>query len=430
MEARKSIVVLGAGFGGLRAALRLGRYLKAYKLADKYEVVLIDKNEYHTYTPTLYEIATTSKETANFFHLKEIVTFNVASLVAWLPIRFIKAEVTNIDVANGDVHLSTGERLVFCNLLLALGAQTNYFDIPGLKENSLALKTFHDAVMLREVMTTKVMERENSPLRIVIGGGGSTGVELAGEIKLWLCGPTAEIKNTCSTSIEIIDGASTVLSVFDPRLIVRAQKRLTELGIATRTNERIASVSKNELTLQSGTTIPFDILVWTGGVKANQLAYAASMKRDQNGKVLTGHDMQCIPESTDLRFHGSIYGIGDSICFINPKTNTPVPGTARAAMVQATIAAHNIMQEILFAEGKIEKANIKAYEPENYPYVIPIGGKFAIAKLGSVIISGFWGWVLKGLVELNYLFSIMPLRRAIPVWFKGLSIFIKNDRLG
>jgi hypothetical protein len=176
------------------------------------------------------------------------------------------------------------------------------------------------------------MERENSPLRIVIGGGGSTGVELAGEIKLWLCGPTAEIKNTCSTSIEIIDGASTVLSVFDPRLIVRAQKRLTELGIATRTNERIASVSKNELTLQSGTTIPFDILVWTGGVKANQLAYAASMKRDQNGKVLTGHDMQCIPESTDLRFHGSIYGIGDSICFINPKTNTPVPGTARAAM--------------------------------------------------------------------------------------------------
>jgi NADH dehydrogenase len=140
--------------------------------------------------------------------------------------------------------------------------------------------------------------------------------------------------------------------------------------------------------------------------------------------------MQCIPESADLRFHGSIYGIGDSICFINPKTNTPVPGTARAAMTQATIAAHNIMQEILFAEGKISKANVKAYEPKNYPYVIPIGGKFAIAKLGSVIVSGFWGWVLKGLVELNYLFSIMPFRRAIPIWFKGLSIFIKNDRLG
>ncbi len=430
MEARKSIVVLGAGFGGLRAALRLGRYLKAYKLADKYEVVLIDKNDYHTYTPTLYEIATTSKETANFFNLKEIVTFNVASMIAWLPIRFIKAEVTNIDVAHGDIHLSTGERLIFCNLLLALGSQTNYFDIPGLKENSQALKTFHDAVMLREVMTTKVMERENSPLRIVIGGGGSTGVELAGEIKLWLCGPTAEIKNTCSTSIEIIDGAPSVLSAFDPRLVARAEKRLKKLGIAVRTNERIASVSQNSLLLKSGATVPFDILVWTGGVKANQLAYAASMKRDQSGKVLTGHDMQCVPEADNLRFHGSIYGIGDSICFINPKTNAPVPGTARAAMIQATIAAHNIMQEILVAEGKIKQVNLKSYVPLNYPYVIPIGGKFAIAKLGSFIISGFWGWVLKGLIELNYLFSIMPLRRAIPIWFKGLSIFIKNDRLG
>jgi len=70
------------------------------------------------------------------------------------------------------------------------------------------------------------------------------------------------------------------------------------------------------------------------------------------------------------------------------------------------------------------------YKPRNYPYIIPVGGKFAIAKIGPFVISGFWAWVLKGLVELNYLLTIMPFWKAIKIWLKGLKIFIQNDRLG
>ncbi len=100
-----------------------------------------------------------------------------------------------------------------------------------------------------------------------------------------------------------------------------------------------------------------------------------------------------------------------------------VPMVARAAIIQGTIAAKNIIRDI---RGQ---PHLK-YAPKNYPYIIPVGGKYAIAKIGPVITCGFFGWILKGLVELNYLFSIMPNVRALKIWLKGLKIFIQNDRLG
>jgi len=122
--------------------------------------------------------------------------------------------------------------------------------------------------------------------------------------------------------------------------------------------------------------------------------------------------------------------LGDAVCFYNPKTQKPVPGVARAAISQANVVAHNIFEEIKKELNPHYQLRIKNYHPMEYPYVIPVGGKFAVAKIGPLIISGFFGWVLKGLVELNYLLSIMPLHRALIIWLKGLWIFIQNDRLG
>src|SRR3972149_2545684 len=108
MTDKKSIVILGAGFGGLKAAFDLNRLLKRHKLADQYEIALIDRNSYHTYTPTLYEIATTSKETANYIGLKQIVTFEIAYLVKKTNIEFLKAEIKELDLIGGDIHFTNG----------------------------------------------------------------------------------------------------------------------------------------------------------------------------------------------------------------------------------------------------------------------------------------------------------------------------------
>ncbi|MDP3947537.1 MAG: FAD-dependent oxidoreductase [bacterium] len=442
----RTIIILGVGFGGLRAATKIAKKLQRLDLLDRYEVVLIDRNDYHTYTPTLYEIATTSKETADAIKLKSIVAFPVSALIAGLPIRFIKAEVELLDLKEGDVHLSNGQKLVFDCLVFALGSETNFFDIPGLKEHALDLKTFAGALKIRDALTkrpagphTKTFgvgaggapaspSSQGGPLRVVIGGGGSTGVELGAEILEWAC-ETKE-KKACLTTVTIIEVGPSILGGFDPRVVRAVETRLEKLGVAIETGETIESVATKEIQLKSGRRIPYDVLVWAGGVRASRTLSAMPLKREKRGRIEVGETLECLPETPDLKLHGEIYGLGDAICFYDPATKRPMPGVARAAIIQADIVAHNAIEDIKATEGISRKIRHKVYRPMNYPYIIPVGGKYAVAKFGPVIIKGFMGWVLKGLVEFYYLKSIMPLGKTLRTWFAGLKIFIQNDRLG
>lgn len=419
---KKSIVILGAGFGGLKAAFELGKLLRRHNLTEQYEITLVDRNSYHTYTPTLYEIATTSKETTNYIGLKHIVAFEIAELVKKTGVKFLKAEIKELDLIGGDIHFANGTSLKFNNLIIALGAETNYFDIPGLKENSVALKTFVDALKIRDRILD-VMSSGKKSIKIIVGGGGSAGVELAGELQEWLAELKEEIQN-CSSEVSIIEASPTILPGFDSRIIDRAQKRLKKLGVKILNNEVIDRALPDKVVLKSRAEVPYDVLVWTGGVKASSLIATLPLKIERRGRVEVGVGMECLPQTPDLKLYGKIYALGDAVCFYDSATGKPMPGVARAAINQAEIVAKNIICDIL---GKAEH---QKYTPMNYPYVIPIGGKWALAKLGPMLIHGFWGWILKGLVELNYLMSIMPLFKAIRVWFHGLLIFIKNDRLG
>ena len=123
---------------------------------------------------------------------------------------------------------------------------------------------------------------------------------------------------------------------------------------------------------------------------------------------------------TELR--GEIYVVGDSAIFKTSDKNV-TPQLARPAISEGSIAAINIIRSIA---GKSRRG----FQPIDYPYVVPVGGKYAIVKIGPFIVSGILGWILKGLIELNYLISIMPLKHALKIWYTGLTIFMKNDRLG
>jgi NADH:ubiquinone reductase (H+-translocating) len=429
---KKTIVILGAGFGGLRAAILLGKKIKKLHLTDKYRVLIIDQNDYHTYTPTLYEIATTSKEIANQFQLKEIVTFPIQALLWGTPVEFLKARVESIKPEDATITCNTGEVINYSHLVIALGSEPNFFNISGLQEYALTLKSFNDALHIRERIATFILEHDGkAPLSIVVGGGGSTGVEFAAELQTWLCEVTGLTPKVCWARTTIVEGGPTILGPFDKKIIEKAEKRLAALSINVMTNERISSVTKNEVMLASGKKLSADVLVWTGGVKPNSLIASLAIKLDEkSGRVDVTAEMECLPISADLQFSNKIYGIGDATCFVDPTTQRPVPGVARVALMQADIVSKNIIEEIKFSEKISTEKHLTKFEPRQYPYVIPVGGKYAIAKFGSVIISGFFGWILKGLVELNYLLSIMPKIHAFKFWIKGLNIFIKNDRLG
>lgn len=428
---KKKIIVLGAGFGGLRAALDLGRAIKKLGLTDRYEVDLIDQNAFHTYAPTLYEIATTDENLATQLDLKRIVTIDVRKSIGWLPIDFIQAKVQEIDVAGGDIHFESGTRIQFDCLVLALGSQTNYFNIPGLADHAYTFKTVYDALKLRQRLIQEVEDPSCRTLRIVVGGAGSTGVELAAEIKLAVSHMSRVASGQCDVEVSIVDGGATILAPFGERIIQSAQKRFELLGIKTINAERISGVTEDEISFQSGNKIPYDVLIWTGGVAPNSLMSSLRMEKDPTGKrpIMTD-ELTCLPEGEDLRFYGPIYGIGDAVCFMDPKTGRPVPGVARAAIVQGQIVAHNIIEQIKVTEKMTETPRLRKYVPRQYPYIIPVGGKYAIARFGSIVFSGISAWFVKGLVEGNYLFSILPFFSALKLWAKGLWIFLRNDRLG
>lgn len=425
---KKRIVILGGGFGGLSSALTLAEKLKKTPSENDYEIVLVDKNEYHTFTPLLYETATTSKATANYLKLKSLVTYPFKNLLEKTKVRFLKGEVLHIDLREGAVHLKS-RKLKYEYLILALGAETNHFKIPGLQEYSLSLKSFADSLKIRDAILSLVESDVKNP-KIVIGGAGATGVELASEIKEWTCKMREDIGKTCDAEVTLVDGGKTVLALFSPTVIKIATKRLQKIGVKVLTEKMIKEVKKKELIFKNGENIPFDIFIWTGGVKAASLTEQLPTKNDPRGRVEITGPLECIPEGPDLKFAGKIYVVGDIACFYDPKTENPVPQAARPAIVQGRIAAINIIEDIKKEKGLRKKVKHKNFRPRNYPYIVPIGGKFAVAKFGPFILPGFPGWILKGLVELNYFLSIMSFTEAMKVWLKGLWVFIRNDRLG
>lgn len=424
---KKKIVILGAGFGGLRTALVLGKGLKRLGLERSYEVLLVDRNSYHTYTPLLYEVATTSKETADLSLLKEVAAYDIGKILKGLPITFLKTEATGLDLVEGEIALGS-ETFRPDYLVLALGSETNFFGIPGLKERAFTLKTFVDAIKIRDAIWNLALT-ENKNVNIVIGGAGPTGVELAGELKAW-CGELEQDFKKCNLDVTIIEAGPTILPGFDTRLVRAVGARLGRLGIHSITGDALVEVKSRRAILASGREVPYDVLVWTGGIKAPAVLAKLPTKNEAHGKAVAHGTMECLPETPDLKFRPRVYGLGDSICFYDPVTQKPVPAVARAAIVEGNVVGANILEDVKRENGLLGEPHYRTYVPRAYPYVAPVGGKYAVAKIGPVILIGFLGWVFKGLIELTYLCSIMPLRRALPIWLKGLTIFIQNDRLG
>ena len=427
----KRIVILGAGFGGLRAAIVLGK--KSRELSKKgYQITLIDRNRYHTYTPLLYEISTTSKETANYLDLKSVTTYSVEGVLLGTSIEFIEGEVRSIDLADKKIQLEPsfakasdgqGKSIDYEYLILALGSETNFFNIPGLEEHALELKSLMDALKIRDAVWEKIESTESDEMvDIVIGGAGSTGVELAGEVQEWISQMRKE-GYRCKTSVTLIDSGPTILNGFEPKIVKRATARLRGLGTNILAGEKVVRVESGKAYLASDKIVSYNVLIWTGGVKANSVVEELPLKMEKQGRVAAGKDLLCISENPKLELGNRVFAIGDTVC-VHDSNGNPVPMVARAAISQGTIAAKNIISEIKGGSPSHK------YNPMKYPYIIPIGGKYAIAKIGPLITCGFSGWILKGLVELNYLFSIMPNVRAFRIWLKGLKIFIQNDRLG
>jgi len=412
----KRIVILGAGFGGLRTAMILGR-----EVGKDNEIVLIDKNHYHTFHALMYEAATTSQDVANHLDLHNAVTYYIDDIIDGRHVKFIKADVSDIDVTKGNINFLDHDPLRYDFLVVALGSESNFFNIPGLKKNALEMKSFVNALKIRD--TIAALFDENRKIKIVIGGGGSTGIELSAEIENWF-NEIKKAKKKFNSSITLINSKPTVLFGYNKYAVSLVSKRLAKLGVKTLNNEIITKVSNNSASLKSGLEVPFDVFIWTGGVMANSILQTMKLKLGNQGRLEVSDNLACIPENPNSKIYGRVYGIGDAVCARDVSGN-PTPMLVKPALQQANVVAKNIILEL---RGKKPKFTFKP--SKNYPYIIPVGGKYAVGCVGPLVISGWLCWISKGLVEINYLFSIMPPKKAIKIWLNVLKIFLQNDRLG
>lgn len=433
---RKTILILGSGFGGLYAALELEKSLKKEKKLGDFEIILVDRNPYHLYTPALYEVATTLKLDANVLALKEVVTIPLEEILKGKSVTFLRGEIQHIDISRATTTIEDHHKcqeIPYAFLVLALGSETNTFDIPGLEEHGLVLKDLKDAIRLRDTIEHAFMDREE--VNIVIGGGGTTGVEVAGALHGFLERlERVYTKERKGTKITIIEGSPAILASFTATIRRWAETRLGRLGIKVIRDTLIDHVEKNEITIRHTRTgetngLPYSILIWTGGVKVNRLIEDITIAKDIKNRCLVNTRLEVETRGIGatnkghagpLESHPNIYAIGDNTCFYDLERGMPIAGNAPYAITQGRISAKNIVAEIIGSK-KID------FKPKMPPYVIPIGGKYAIADLGFVRFHGIPAWILKQFVEPNYYRRILPWSRVLPLWLKGLRLFLKND---
>lgn len=412
---QQNIVILGAGFGGLKCALRLWELLRVNRLQRKFQIILIDRSNFQTFVPMFYEVANTLREEASAIKLKELIAIPIEQALADTNIKFLQNEVTNINPAIDKIILKDAEEIDFEYLVVALGSETNTFGIPGIKEHAYFLKTLEDAIQVRNVLEKTFQSNDKKVFRVLIGGGGLTGVELAGELGSALCKLKRKYKHEeQKCEIILVEGNQEILPGFSQKIVKRARRRLDRLDVKILTSRLISSFDGKRVLFLQNESVEVDMLIWTGGVQVCSMLKITGLPVMKKGDLETESNLK-------IKRQDKIFAIGDAACFVHKETGKPLPWNVPVAEQEALIVSQNILRSI-------KKLPLLEYHPPKHvPMVIPIGGKYAIADLGFVRFYGLVGWIIKHLVTLRYYLSILPWWVAVSKWLRAMRVFIRND---
>lgn len=387
-----SIVVLGGGFAGVSVTLKL---LEKINLAQN-EIILIDRNSFHTFNASLYEVATMESPQKNI-----IVPFDE---LFGKKVKIISGTISVIDRERKKVILADKTQIDWDYLVITLGSEISYFNIPGLKDFSLPLKSLSDAIRIQSRISALIKSKQKE-IKVIIGGGGFSGVELAGEL-LNLCDRLQKEHHLANAPLEIsiIEKAPSLLCELDPRVSAIAYQRLKQNGVKIYLNTKIEKVEKSLTKVEDGNIYPFDLLIWTGGIKANQILQASNFKVNNKGQVPVDQTLKVAGEE-------NIYAGGDLAEYKDIKTSNFAPQIAPVACSEGSIIGENIYRQI-------NNMALKKYQFKHTGYVIPIKGQYAIADLYFCMLTGFLGWLLQQLIILKYFLQILPPFKAFYKWNK------------
>ena len=365
--------MIGAGFGGLAACETLAKI--------DVDVVLVDRHNYNTFQPLLYQVATSGLDPGD-------IAYPVRAYGRAHPnFRFRQDDVSGIDMVSRSVRFAEGPTLTYDFLVLAAGAGTNYFGTPGAAANAKAIYTMEDAIAVRDVVTSS-LERaaahgeKDGELTVLIVGGGATGVEMAGTLaelrQMQFATQYTELDPECS-AIVLVELQERLLSAFHPKLGAYAQKALRTRGVEVRCGESVKEIFADRAVLGSGEVVPCGLVIWAAGVGSCALTEVLDLPK-LHGRVEIGSDLRVVG-------HDDIFAIGDMAALEYGEDRHLLPQLAPPAIQEGRHVGHQI-ERLLAGEPMVP------FSYKDKGIMATIGRKAAVAELTHGIrLRGTLAWL-------------------------------------
>jgi len=392
------IVIAGAGYAGLHVALRL-----AAKLRNRpgVELTLVDRNDYH-------QVITELPRVAGGTRAADAVRIPLQDVLA-KQVRFAQTEITGFDLA-GQRLLTGAGPVGWGRLVLALGSRPNDFAIPGLAERTLSVYSASDAERvwaavnkaLDDAAAATDPERQRCLATVVVGGGGATGVELAGEL--------AEVLPAVASShglapdrpaVQLVEAGPAILAGSSPQLIGKATRILSDLGVQVRTNAVIAAATEEGFRLKDGQVVEGGMFVWAGGVKAPELVADSPLPTGHNGRVKVDQYLRVLD-------HPDIYVAGDLASVTDPRTGHVLPPLAQIALEEGETVARNL-------DAELKGRPLEVFTFHDKGFVVSVGTRRGVADVAGITTGGRAAHLLKDAIEWEYRQSVKHLRGWDPV---------------
>ena len=386
---KKRVVIVGGGLGGLDLA---------FKLVDSdYQVVLVDKNNYHQFPPLIYQVASGGLEPSS-------ISFPFRRLFQGHKDFFFRmAEVESVDTTKKTILTTVGE-IEYDYLVIAAGATTNFFGNKDIQATTLPMKSVSEAMRLRntilrnleKALTEEDPTRKQALMNIVVVGGGASGVEIAGavaEMKKNIIARDYPDLDSSQMHIYLVNASDRLLSAMDPMSSKRAEADLKELHVHIRQPQFATEYKDGILKTSAGLEIPTQTVIWVSGICANKIEGFPAESIGHAGRLLT--DRFCRVKGLK-----DVYAIGD-ISLIEGDEEYPLghPQLAQVAMQQAKTVAKNL------------KAIAKGEEPKPFKYknlgvMATIGRNHAVAEIAGKKFGGFPAWALWLIVHLRSILGV------------------------
>lgn len=414
-EERKDIrrvVVLGAGFGGVYVARGLHRRCHA---ADNIRMTVVNRENYFLFTPLLHEVATGGLA-------PNTIVEPLRSILGCGHTDIVLGEAQRVRLADKVVVTSAGE-VAYDTLVVALGAETNYYGTPGAEQHAHVLKSMRDAIGLKQRCIDLFEAASAEPdrakrealLRFVVVGGGPTGVELAAELSEFVSGSLLPLHRASlggvSPRLTLLQAAPELLPQFTAVTRGKALTTLRAKGVDVRLNAAVTAVDAAGVTLAGGEHIPAAAAVWVAGVRPTSLAFDAEIERDRGGRIVVDATLR-------LKGRDDVFVIGDIACATARGDSAPLPPFAQVATRQAAYVAAAIADS---AEGR-------APAPFAYRHagnMVSIGQWMAAAEIGPFRFWGHFAWWMWRTVYLTKFISIRKKFSIALQW--TVNLFTSRD---